>query len=294
MFDEVDLDTAIARFGELAAPARHLEDAATQVNERYRDCYTARDWNGLAQTMAPDFLIDDRRRPVNSGITQDRDSVIESMKATADLGNTNVTSTVIATRGKRLILAKADYSDIDQVPEAFRTEVLSVSEICTDQTLSALVLFDLEDADAAFAELDARSLAGEAAAHAKVWSEITQSYAAMNRHEIPGTMSEWTTIDHRVRETFEGSDLTAYTRSAWDLMPDVKIRIEAVHRLSDLGVVATHVAYGTSQDGFEAEWRMIVLLLVHGEGSNGCELFNEADLEAALARFDEIGQPTSD
>ncbi len=87
--------------------------------------------------------------------------------------------------------------------------------------------------------------------------------------------------------------MTAYARSAWDLMPDVKIRIEAVHRLSDLGAVATHVAYGTSQDGFEAEWRMIVLLLKRGENLNRCELFNEADLDAALARFDDLGQPAS-
>ena len=33
--------------------------------------------------------------------------------------------------------------------------------------------------------------------------------------------------------------------------------IEAVHRLSDHGAVITHAAHGTSQDGFDAEWRMI-------------------------------------
>ena len=153
--------------------------------------------------------------------------------------------------------------------------------------------FDIDDIDAAFAELDARYLAGEAAGHAKLWSEITQGYAALNRHEIPATMSEWATVDHRVRETFEGGDLAAYARSAWELIPDVRIRIEAVHRLSDLGAVATHVAHGTSQDGFDAEWRMIALLLTQAEGPDRCELFNEADLDAALARFDELGRPAT-
>src|SRR4029078_10376929 len=112
------------------------------------------------------------------------------------------------------------------------------------------VAFDVDDIDAAYAELDARYLAGEAAAHTKMWAEIAQNYAALNKHEIRATMSDWTTIDHRVRETFAGGDLSAYTRSAWELVPDVKIRIEAVHRLSDSGLVATHVAHGTSQDGF--------------------------------------------
>ena len=36
---------------------------------------------------------------------------------------------------------------------------------------------------------------------------------------------------------------------------DLNIYIEAVHRLSDLGAVVTHAARGTSQEGFDAEWR---------------------------------------
>ena len=77
------------------------------------------------------------------------------------------------------------------------------------------------------------------------------------------------------------------------LIPDVTIRVEAVHRLTDVGAVATHVAFGTSRDGFEAEWRMIVILKAQTEGPNRCELFNEADLDAALARFDELSRPAS-
>ena len=43
------------------------------------------------------------------------------------------------------------------------------------------------------------------------------------------------------------------------LTPDLRIYVEAVHRLSDLGAVVTHAARGTSQEGFDAEWRMITL-----------------------------------
>ena len=38
----------------------------------------------------------------------------------------------------------------------------------------AHVAFDLDDIDAAFEELDARYLAGEAAAHADIWTAITR------------------------------------------------------------------------------------------------------------------------
>ncbi len=71
----------------------------------------------------------------------------------------------------------------------------------------------------------------------------------------------------------------------------VSIYVETVHRLTDLGAVVTHVAKGTSQEGFEAEWREINVLTVEGDLLNRCEIFDEADLDAALARFEELQPP---
>ena len=206
------------------------------------------------------------------------------MKAIADLGTDKMTSTVIATRGERLVLSRA-------CSKAFQTEVLNIVEIDADERIAAFVTFDLDAIDAAFEELDARYLAGEAADHSQVWSAVAQGYAALNRKEVPSTTSDWVTVDHRVRETFEAGDLTDYIRSGWDIAPDVKMYIEAVHRLSNLGAVVTHAAYGTSPEGFDAEWRMVGLLVFGGDDMNRCELFEEADLDAALARFEELNRP---
>ena len=75
-------------------------------------------------------------------------------------------------------------------------------------------------------------------------------------------------------------------------MPDISGYIESVHRLSNLGAVVTQAIYGTSQEGFDAEWR-------DGRNSDGrrrpvqpIEIFDEADIDAALARFDELSRPT--
>ena len=46
--------------------------------------------------------------------------------------------------------------------------------------------------------------------------------------------------------------------------------------------------YGTSDEGFVAEWRMIDLFTVEGDLISRCEIFDEADLDAALARFEEL------
>ena len=56
--------------------------------------------------------------------------------------------------------------------------MLGIVEINADERIVAVVVFDLDDIDAAFEELDARYLAGEAAAHAHTWSVIARGYAA--------------------------------------------------------------------------------------------------------------------
>ncbi len=82
--------------------------------------------------------------------------------------------------------------------------------------------------------------------------------------------------------------MVASLRAAWELAPQATIYIEAVHRLSNLGAVVTHAAYGTSHEGFDAEWREISLLTVEGDRISRCEVFDEADIDAALARFEEL------
>ena len=64
-----------------------------------------------------------------------------------------------------------------------------------------------------------------------------------------------------------------------------------MHRLSELGAICTHV--GTvSREGFEAEWRGIDLLTVDGDMVNRGEVFDEADLDTAIAPFDQLNRNT--
>ena len=72
-----------------------------------------------------------------------------------------------------------------------------IIEINADERIAARVVFDLDDFDAAIAELDARYLAGEAADHAHTWSLIAGAYAAINRHELPELTPDWVNVDHR-------------------------------------------------------------------------------------------------
>ena len=45
VFDEADLDAALARFEELQPQTPRLENAASRVDDRFLDAFGARDWD---------------------------------------------------------------------------------------------------------------------------------------------------------------------------------------------------------------------------------------------------------
>ena len=49
LFDEADLDAALARFDELHPQAPRLENAASQVEQRFLDYFAARDWDAYGR-----------------------------------------------------------------------------------------------------------------------------------------------------------------------------------------------------------------------------------------------------
>jgi hypothetical protein len=291
IFDEADLDAALARFNELQPQAPRLENAASQAWQRFQACLAAEDWAAMAEILADDSFLDDRRRVVNGGLWGGRHVVIENLRATADFTVENLV--LVATRGGRLVLSRFRWSSNREGPDTFHTEALCLVEVDADDRIAATVVFDPDEIDAAFAELDARYLAGEAAAYAQTWSVISESYAAFNRREHFPSASDWVNIDRRRLSIIEEGDLTATVQAAWDLTPDISARIAAVHRLTNLGAVVTQSTHGTSQEGFDAEWRLIQLLTVDGGLVKHGELFDEADLDAAIARFDELDRPSS-
>ncbi|KEF96636.1 MULTISPECIES: BTAD domain-containing putative transcriptional regulator [Mycobacterium] len=294
LFGEGDLDTALARFEELGRPATRLENAASRAGERYLAQFAAHDWDAMAETLSEDFSNDDRRRVVGAGIQHGRDAQIAHMRTVADLWTTEVMPTTIATRGRRLALMRLRFSGRDQGPDTFLNEVLGVLEIDSDERIAAVVFFEVDDFDVAIAELDARYLAGEPAPYARAWQVITRGYAAANRNEVPGMTPDSVFVDHRAALTTEREDLKGYLPALWDLTPDVKVYVEAVHRLNELGAVMTHTARGTSQEGFDAEWRTVVVGVTDGDLYRRVEVFDESDLDAANARFEELSRPTTE
>ncbi|WP_456320078.1 BTAD domain-containing putative transcriptional regulator [Mycolicibacter senuensis] len=281
MFDEADLDSALARFEQLIRPAPQLENAATRAIERFLMRLPAADWDGIAEMYADDISAEDRRRVVAAEVIHGREANIANWQALAGLGIDALTSTTIATRGECMALTRV-HSPATQI------DVLNLLEVDASGRFAAVIVFDPDDFDAAIEDLDARYLAGEAAGHSATWSLIARAYSGLNRGELPATTRGWTNVDHRRTTAFAEGQANAYFHASWDLAAELNVYIEAVHRLSDLGAVFTHVGKGTSRDGFEADWRAVDLITVEGDLISRGEVFDESDLDAALARFDEL------
>ena len=287
LFDEAHLDVALTRFDELSRPT--LTNAASQAFQRLRAYYVACDWAAVAEVLADDISTDDRRSVVNAGTRHGRDAEIANMKAVREIATTNTTSwppaTVIAIRGNRLALCRAELLGPDQ---EFNIEMLLVTEVDTDDRIAAHIVVDPDDIDAAFEELDARYLAGEAAANADTWSVIAGVAARFNRRELPTTTPEPVYIDHRPLVSIDDADLAASIRAVWDITSDASVYIEAVHQLSERGAVFTYVLKMTTHEGLDAEVRMIMMFTLEGDLISRVEVFDEADLDLSLAKFEEL------
>jgi hypothetical protein len=169
MFDEADLDAALARFDALSRPTSRLENAASRANARFWMHFAARDWTAMAGLLADDVYLDDRRPMVGSGVRHGRDAQIQDVQAIAAFGVEGTTE-VIAVRGERLVLDRIRFHDAEHPSGGVVVEVLNVLEIDVGGRMIATVAFDPDDIAAAFEELDARYLAGEASAYAHTWS----------------------------------------------------------------------------------------------------------------------------
>src|SRR6202042_1303737 len=129
VYEEDGIDAALARFEELRPQARRLENAASQVTERFLAHFAAREWDAMPQILGDNFSYDDRRRVVGSGVRPGGDDHVADMRASADLWTANLTPAVMAVRGERLVLANFRFPGRDQGPDAFVTHVLGIVEI---------------------------------------------------------------------------------------------------------------------------------------------------------------------
>ena len=288
MFDEADIDAALARFDEL-----HPHPTGWRTRRR---AYTSATMSFRGSRLGPAKL---KCWPKTTSVTIVDVSPTKEYDVagtpnsracrSSRIWESQVSRRLIAIRGDRLALCRT--RGTTRFRRDSRGRLLRIVEINADDQVAARIAFDLEDIDAAYEELDSRYLTGEAAAHAHTWSVISRALTALHRHELPALTPDCVNIDHRRGIAFAPGDMTAYIGATLDDVPDFSIHFEMVHRLNNFGAVVTFTSSGTSRAGFDAEWRMIQVLAVRGDMISRCEAFDEEDLDVALEKFDELNRP---
>jgi hypothetical protein len=126
-------------------------NAVTALLDPQAAAFAARDWDWPRDRFAVDIAVEDRRTTVNAGPAVGR-SVAALFRGFADVGFETLDQEPIATRGDRLALLRRVYRSA----AGFELAMLAVVEANVQGLAAGLVLFDLDELDAALAELDAR------------------------------------------------------------------------------------------------------------------------------------------
>ncbi|MFI5053853.1 MAG: hypothetical protein ACHQDE_05780, partial [Acidimicrobiia bacterium] len=308
MFDIGHDAEALARFDELlnrsvsplgterieeaaARSAQRFENAATRSLSRFQDAWAARDWDGIASTFAPGLRLSDRRSYAHLDL--DRDQHLASLRFRFEMRSSRVTHEVLATRGQRLALywIRFELADGDVGPS--ETESLGITETDEHGDVVALVVFDPNDLDAAYAELDRRYDAGEGAALGGVTTRYVQSFAKRDLEGIAALCAP-TFVEHDHRRitglgTTRGADVWVENNvRVWiDLAPDIVTRFTHI-RAHGRGVLWQISLQGSREGGrFEIAFVGVTVLDEQCRVER-VDIYDLDQLDEAFVRFDEL------
>ena len=292
-----DLDAAIARYDEIGVGSTTrgaLVNAAIRVRTASVEALNRGDVDAYRSMHTTDCHFEDRRpglRSVGSG----PDVIRENSSVIRELGLVVFHREFVAVRGDRLLLERRIFREADG-PDAFEVEALFLVELDEHERICTFIVFDPSDLDAAFAELNARYAAGEGAPFADILEIGLGSYADWNRRDWPALerrMAEDTVfVDHRPASLgrIEGREaLMSVVREL--LTPDIRHDAVAVHAIARDRIVAEVVLSGTNTDGGEVELVYFTVARFRDGVMSRSERFASTELDAALARFEELGEP---
>ncbi|HVN87273.1 MAG TPA: nuclear transport factor 2 family protein, partial [Candidatus Binatia bacterium] len=281
-----------------APPAVRFENAATRMNDRITQAWAARDWEAVVALHAPGCRADDRRRLMRTRIPLG--THFEQLRVFFDGPHSRWVITPIATRAERLSLSRMSFEgEVEAGGGALAIDYLVLDEVDDEGRSLEIVLFDPDDLDAAYAELDQRFDAGEAAAYPHVLKghqEVEQALATRDWERFTAALSPAVVIeDHRPlgygafvggfrsRDEYEVS-----FRALLELAPDVTLRVDHVLALDDRGLLLMFRWLGT-RDGGQFEIPMVIASAVGPDGLiQRVDAYSLDQLDEARAHFEEL------
>jgi ketosteroid isomerase-like protein len=296
LFDLDDLDAARARFEALRPdPLRIPPNAATRMRVRTHEAFLARDWTALRSLVSDDFVWEDRGK--RALLVGDVELWIASMQQSASPG-VRREAEIVASRGDRIALERVLYVGAPGGIH-YEMETLRLTELGAAGRLAASITFDPDDRPAAFAEATLRFAADEAAGAALMTVAAVAGWGrTFAESDWDVVRSHWSgdavISDHRALRF--GAALGDLGRDAYldslralaELAPDARTEAPRYLAWNQWGVVRVVRLFGTQRDGGEFENVFLGVLMTDGDRIERYELFDIDDVDAALARFEEL------
>ena len=295
-YDIEDRDGALARLAELAAPTRaepHFENAASRAWREVIAAWRGRDLERFAALQPGLHRYRDHRRLFQLDL--DREGFLEFTRPLLTLRSASAELELLATRGERLALMRFTLEMEDEVVGPSAIDSLLLIETDERGAITAYDRYEVDDQEAARAELEARWEAGEGAAHAHAAAWNVGFDAAVDRRD-------WVAAASFFAPAFVGNDerlagwgtlhgptgFLVAAKTMVELAPDVRTRTQHL-RTSSRALLQDKVWFGT-RDGGAFESPFVGVIELDGDGrALRMDLYDPHHLDRALARFEEIG-----
>ncbi len=291
---------ALARYDALVGS---VDKASTEPESRFANAATAtarpviahmvtHDWSGFEQLFAETFRMSDRRRVVQ--LELDRDQYVAFTREIADGRALRARSEIVATRGERLALTRSTFELTDGDVGPSEVAFLLLTQVDERGGIVAYVRWDVEDLVPAYAELDARWAALDAAEHARAATWLAgylhafaaRDWTAMAALFTPDLVGE----NHRLvgwgtRHGPEG--VVSTLRAQVELAPGTRERVDHV-RTSDAALLFEYAWIGTREGGaFENVWLVLIELAPDGRARR-VDVWEPDQLAQACVRFEAL------
>lgn len=293
-FCEFDLENEAAAFayGEalVGAEAGRLvvRNAGTVLLDHVVAAMRAGDLEAAMQPWAEDLCYEDRRR-ISGGPIADRRQLRMLVERILEQYN-HIDSRVLAVRGDALWLTRTDYAD----DSGNRSCYLGLFELDDDGRIAYGAIFDDDDFEGAYAELERRYYSGECAAYAEAGTRQVSFIAALNRGDMEAAFGLFNNaglrIETRSAAVF-GDRSPAELRADLDALAVMTTGVRwwhsAVCWLSPDCCVARQEREAGGHDGERYAWTDIYAIRSDAVAASWVCRFNADDEELAFAAAEE-------
>ena len=249
---------------------------------------------GGRELLAGDLEFTDNRHVI-SAPPGGRSAAIENVEAAFAIGSPRFEMSLIATRGERLVLLDARFRGRHDA-SAFESPFLELVEINDDDLVCAVALFDADDLDWAYGELDQWYFRSLDAGKLELMSLCGRYAAALRRRDVDA-MTDVLAPDAIRRDFNSGPSMNEQRgskewvdndRPMFDLVGPVTARIASIPRISAERAVAQVIETGETKDGSAVEWAYCTFACAEQGRITLFEYYDFNDVDRAVARFDEL------